>query len=321
MTFSQALLQGLAPDGGLYVPQQWPASVAGSRPASPARRSGSSLIGAFAAGDALAAARAGHRARRIQFSGAAEGADAIAAAARARALPRPHGGVQGFRRAIPRGQPGAHSAAHRAGRCTSWSPPRATPAARWPRPSIAVPASKWWCCSRRGWSRPTQQQQLTCWGDNVTSLAVRGTFDDCQRLVKEAFLDPHRCARRFELSSANSINLGRLLPQAVYYAASSLAMRARDRRSRPPTSFPAAISAIRWPASGRGSMGLPIDRIVLAHNANRTVPDFLATGQLHAAPQHRDAGLGHGRRQSQQPGAPAVRCIPTRRAGRSRSAP
>ena len=73
----------------------------------------------------------------------------------------------------------------------------------------------------KGRVTPTQQQQLTCWGDNVTSLAGRGTFDDCQRMVKEAFLD-EAMQQHAELSSANSINIGRLLPQAVYYAASSL---------------------------------------------------------------------------------------------------
>ena len=73
----------------------------------------------------------------------------------------------------------------------------------------------------KGLVSPTQERQLTCWGDNVKSFAVRGTFDDCQRLVTEAFLD-QQLAQRAELSSANSINLGRLLPQMVYYAASSL---------------------------------------------------------------------------------------------------
>src|SRR5262249_5130276 len=73
----------------------------------------------------------------------------------------------------------------------------------------------------KGLVSPTQERQLTCWGGNVKSFAVHGTFDDCQRLVKQAFVDP-QLREQTELSSANSINLGRLLPQAVYYAASSL---------------------------------------------------------------------------------------------------
>ena len=75
----------------------------------------------------------------------------------------------------------------------------------------------------KGLVSPTQERQLTCWGDNVHSFAVRGTFDDCQRLVKEAFVDPG-CGRASSCPRANSINLGRLLPQAVYYAATSLAV-------------------------------------------------------------------------------------------------
>src|SRR6185437_8150221 len=73
----------------------------------------------------------------------------------------------------------------------------------------------------KGLVSPTQERQLTCWGGNVRSFAVRGTFDDCQRMVKQAFLDRAWREER-ALSSANSINLGRLLPQAVYYAATSL---------------------------------------------------------------------------------------------------
>jgi threonine synthase len=112
----------------------------------------------------------------------------------------------------------------------------------------------------------------------VTSLAVRGSFDDCQRLVKQAFMDPDMRAR-VEMSSANSINLGRLLPQAVYYAASSLAvMQATGQRACyviPSGNLGNSVACL-WARQ----MGFPIERIVLAHNANRTVPDFLATGQL-----------------------------------------
>src|SRR6202035_4316879 len=75
----------------------------------------------------------------------------------------------------------------------------------------------------KGLVSPTQERQLTCWGGNVASFAVRGEFDDCQRLVKEALQAPDLRAR-FDLSSANSINLGRLLPQMVYYAWAGIAL-------------------------------------------------------------------------------------------------
>jgi threonine synthase len=105
--------------------------------------------------------------------------------------------------------------------------------ARSRRRSTVVPGMQVTVLFPKGLVSPTQQQQLTCWGDNVRSLAVRGTFDDCQALVKQAFVDPSMRSQ-FELSSANSINLGRLLPQAVYYAASSLAAW---RRHGEPLSF------------------------------------------------------------------------------------
>jgi threonine synthase len=127
-----------------------------------------------------------------------------------------------------------------------------------------------------------QEQQLTCWGENVTALRIDGTFDDCQRLVKEAFLDAGlRAKHRF--SSANSINVGRLLPQMVYYAASSLAI---ERRTGARASFivPAGNLGNAFAALWARAVGFPIERLVLAHNANRTVPDYLRSGEWRPRP-------------------------------------
>jgi threonine synthase len=128
----------------------------------------------------------------------------------------------------------------------------------------------------KGLVSPTQELQLTCWGDNVHSYRVSGTFDDCQRLVKDAFVDPGLKAK-FELSSANSINLGRLLPQAVYYAATSLAIF-REHGVKPDYIIPSGNLGNSVACVWARKIGLPIGRIVLAHNANRTVPDFLSSG-------------------------------------------
>jgi threonine synthase len=128
----------------------------------------------------------------------------------------------------------------------------------------------------KGLVSPTQEQQLTCWGDNVHSFRVSGSFDDCQRLVKEAFLDAG-LKSRFELSSANSINLGRLLPQAVYYAATSLAVY-RAHGVKPDFIIPSGNLGNSVACTWARKIGLPIGRIVLAHNANRAVPDFLSSG-------------------------------------------
>lgn len=128
----------------------------------------------------------------------------------------------------------------------------------------------------RGLVSARQAQQLACWGDNVRTFAVHGTFDDCQRMVKEAFLDPGLTATH-ELSSANSINIGRLLPQMVYYARTSLEIFRRERR-RPNFIIPTGNLGNAVACVWARQMGLPIGEIVLATNANVTVGDFLRTG-------------------------------------------
>jgi threonine synthase len=270
--FSAALLQGLAPDGGLYVPRQWPALSAVTAAELP--QIGATLIGAFAEGDALAGAVPEIVRDAFNFP-----APLKKLADGARVLELFHGPTAAFKdfgarflaaslARIPR--PGGR--ALRILVATSGDTGGAVAAAFHRRPGIEVVV-----LFPKGLVSPTQQQQLTCWGENVRSFAVRGTFDDCQRLVKEAFADAELRAR-VEMSSANSINLGRLLPQAVYYAASSLAIRRESGRGAsyiiPSGNLGNSVACI-WAKQ----MGFPIDRIVLAHNANRTVPDFLATGK------------------------------------------
>ena len=120
-----------------------------------------------------------------------------------------------------------------------------------------------------------QAHQLTCWSDNVLSLCVRGAFDDCQALVKAAFADPE-LAGRYRFSSANSINIGRLLPQSTYYADASLRhYRATGRKPGfivPTGNLGNALACIL-----AREMGLPIGPIVLATNANRTIPEYFSS--------------------------------------------
>jgi threonine synthase len=140
----------------------------------------------------------------------------------------------------------------------------------------------------KGLVSPTQERQLTCWGDNVRSLSVRGTFDDCQGLVKEAFLDPS-LSQVTTLSSANSINLGRLLPRRLL-------------RGHQPGTLPRAWRARLLGGPGNlgnvvfvcgAADGPAIGEVVLAHNANRAVPDYLASGGAPKA-EHPNAGIGDG---------------------------
>ncbi len=129
----------------------------------------------------------------------------------------------------------------------------------------------------KGLVSPRQEHQLCCWGENIISLRVTGRFDDCQALVKQAFNDAS-LRQRYRLSSANSISIGRLLPQMSYYAHSSLEYwRATGKRLNYiiPTGNVGNSLACIWARQ----LGLPIGEIRLATNANRTIPDYLQTGQ------------------------------------------
>jgi threonine synthase len=134
----------------------------------------------------------------------------------------------------------------------------------------------------KGQVSPRQQHQLTCWGDNIRAFEVDGSFDDCQALVKAAFTDSD-LKRRLRLSAANSINIGRLLPQAAYHAAASLwhwRKHGTAASSIVPTGNLGNGMACVWARA----MGLPIGEVVFAVNANRTIPDFLSTGQWQPRP-------------------------------------
>ena len=136
---------------------------------------------------------------------------------------------------------------------------------------------------------PRQAHQLGCFGDNVQALRVAGSFDDCQALVKQALNDAELKARR-PLSSANSISLGRLLPQMSYYAHAALAhWRARGTPLHcvvPTGNLGNALAAVFARA-----MGLPLGRLVLASNANDVLPRFFAGSDY--APQASIATLAN----------------------------
>lgn len=120
-----------------------------------------------------------------------------------------------------------------------------------------------------------QAQQLTCWGDNVLSLCVQGTFDDCQAMVKAALADQD-LAGRYRFSSANSINIGRLLPQATYYADASL-RHYRAHGKQPGFIVPTGNLGNALACIMAREMGLPVGPVVLATNANRTIPEYFET--------------------------------------------
>ena len=123
-----------------------------------------------------------------------------------------------------------------------------------------------------------QEKQFTTLGENITALEVAGTFDDCQRLVKHAFTDAELNQRAW-LTSANSINIGRLLPQMFYHVAAY--------RQLPVASVPLIVSV---PSGNFGNLtagifakriGLPVAKYVASTNANDVVPEYLRTGEFH----------------------------------------
>ena len=119
-----------------------------------------------------------------------------------------------------------------------------------------------------------QEAQFTTLGGNVTAIAIRGSFDDCQRLAKEAFADAATSAR-VRLTSANSISLGRLLPQMFYYAYAALQSSAPPVISVPSGNFGnLAAGVMAW------KLGAPIASFSAPTTVNDTVPRFLASGRV-----------------------------------------
>jgi threonine synthase len=156
----------------------------------------------------------------------------------------------------------------------------------------------------KGRISPLQERQIAGLGENITAIAVEGSFDDCQALVKAAFKDPDLCKRRI-LSSANSINIARLVPQAVYYSVAS-GRFATGKYDADGEATPRRAGALRdnnndnivraghalplhfsVPSGNFGNLtagmyaralGAPIAGFVAATNINKTVPDYLASG-------------------------------------------
>jgi threonine synthase len=284
VNLSQAMAQGLAPDGGLYIPTHMPrVDASGVPPGANLPQVGRHCLAPFFAGDELQPMLG-----EIADAAFGVGAPTTSVAASAGSLfvlELYRGATAAFKdfgarflaECLQRLQPAAFSAPLTILVATSGDTGGAVAAAfhrrAWARVVVLYP---------KGLVSARQEQQLTCWGDNVLSLRIDGTFDDCQRLVKEAFRDPN-LTRRHRFSSANSINIGRLLPQMVYYGSSSLEV-ARRTGINPSYIIPAGNLGNACAALWARTLGFPLGRIILAHNANRTVPDFLETGQWQPRP-------------------------------------
>jgi len=134
----------------------------------------------------------------------------------------------------------------------------------------------------KGKVSPIQELQLTTNGQNIRAIDIDGTFDDCQALVKQAFSDPE-LKEKFRLTSANSINISRLIPQTFYYFNAYAQIRRMGYKevvfSVPSGNFGnIGAGILAW------KMGLPVKAFLAATNVNDTVPVFLKTGVYQAKP-------------------------------------
>lgn len=126
---------------------------------------------------------------------------------------------------------------------------------------------------------PVQEKQLTTLGKNITALEVDGTFDDCQRLVKQAFLDK-KLNEQINLSSANSINISRLIPQTFYYFNAVAQLRAKGDERPVIFSVPSGNFGNLTAGLIAQRMGLPVTHFVASTNINDEVPQYLQSGKF-----------------------------------------
>lgn len=268
--FQQAVEQGLAPDGGLYVPDYFPKRLARFQ----------DNYSAFA-----------HDCLRDYFEGGvlAEQYESICHAAfnfpipivrmddRLSVLELFHGPTASFKDVGARHLAQVFSHLPCAQKrlilvATSGDTGSAVASAFFQQPDVQVVVMY-----PDGMVSDRQAHQISCWGHNVLTLSLEGDFDDCQHLLKSVMHD-ESVQSVFHLTTANSINIGRLLPQVAYFAYASLYHQLHLGTA--PLNFivPSGNVGNATAAYWARKMGYPIGDIVLAQNSNRTVVDYLQTG-------------------------------------------
>ncbi|MBI4822004.1 MAG: threonine synthase [Deltaproteobacteria bacterium] len=274
VSFSEAIAVGPAPEGGLFVPESVPraASLATDSLAVIAARA----IRPFLEGDALE--RAVHQLCQDAY---AFPAPVVPAGPDTEVLELFHGPTLAFKDFGARFLAACLSQRRGGARtvlvATSGDTGGAVAAAFHRRPAIRVVL-----LFPLGRISERQRKQLSSFGDNVSAIGVRGTFDDCQRIVKQAFAD-RALEAEHGLTSANSISVGRWLPQVAYFASASIEHCAKFGE-------PAGIVV---PSGNLGNgaaaclakrMGFPIREVVLAFNENQAVPEYFQTGEYRPRP-------------------------------------
>jgi len=284
VTFRTALFEGLAPDGGLYVPETiepWADHELARLPRRTLTEIGLRALRPFARGDVDAATLEAVVVEALNFP-----IPLVEVEADIYALELCHGPTLAFKdvgaRVMARLMASLHEADEPITILAATSGDTGSAVAH---AFHKVPGTRVVILYPDGRVSPTQEAQLTMFNGsrtNVRAYAVAGSFDDCHRLTRQAFADPD-LRRRMRLTSANSVNIGRLLPQMVYYfhAAAQLSQHVAQ-------GFSPAIT-FSTPSGNFGNLtagliakrsGLAVERFVAATNVNDIVPVYLTTGRF-----------------------------------------
>lgn len=282
VSLSEAIRRGAAPDGGLYVPEHLPRFEPGELPAGlPLPKLAERLLHPFFEGDALEGALEDICASAFNFPVPLVTPDP--ARPGLRALELFHGPTGAFKDFGTRFLMGALDRMARPGErftvlvATSGDTGGAAGCAAESRENVALAI-----LYPEGRVSAFQEHQLTCWTGSVAAFSVKGDFDSCQALVKAAFADA-ALSRRFNLSSANSINIARLLPQMVYLASAALEVT-KASGVAPGFIIPTGNLGHALAALYARAIGVPIGPVVVATNANAALSRWAATGLYQPQP-------------------------------------
>ena len=281
VSFRTALFEGLAPDGGLYVPETiepWADHELARLPRRTLTEIGLRALRPFARGDVDAATLEAVVVEALNFP-----IPLVEVEQNIYALELCHGPTLAFKdvgaRLMARLMASLHESDEPITVLAATSGDTGSAVAH---AFHKVPGTRVVILYPDGRVSPTQEAQLTMFNGsrtNVRAYAVAGSFDECHRLTRQAFADPD-VRRRMRLTSANSVNIGRLLPQMVYYFHAAAQLPGRSITfSTPSGNFGNLTAGLIAKRSG-----LAVERFVAATNANDIVPVYLATGRFEPRP-------------------------------------